>query len=294
MHTLPRPSELLNIRTGWDREDYFADEALSFHSLWYFGRDPKLFSQGFFDVQETTDAMRMGTQLHTLVLEGEEKFNKENVLWSPPINDKTGKPFGMTTKQYTEAYERFTAENKRLTPYTEDEKINYLAMQAAILRHPIASAYLYPETGPDTHVSELTFRGEYLPGWLAKGSIDRYDSTYGIIDFKTCAEMERFDGYRTFERGCLYNGYLEQLAFYQVMFYELLDPRPRGARWYVPVTLIAAEKKPPFRVAVLQPDEETQSGARERIGDLLEQYMEAVESGNYESRYDEIITLHRS
>lgn len=166
MHTLPRPSELLNIRTGWDREDYFADEALNFHSLWDFGRDPKLFSQGFFDVQETTDAMRMGTQLHTLVLEGEEKFNKENVLWSPPINDKTGKPFG--------------------------------------------------------------------------------------------------------------------------------DPRPRGARWYVPVTLIAAEKKPPFRVAVLQPDEETQSGARERIGDLLEQYIEAVESGNYEPRYDEIITLHRS
>ena len=76
--------------------------------------------------------------------------------------------------------------------------------------------------------------------------------------------MERFDGYRTFELGCLYNGYLEQLAFYQVMFYEL-DPA-RGARWYVPVTLIAAEKKPPFRVAVLyrtkrrNPERESESG----------------------------------
>ena len=76
------------------------------------------------------------------------------------------------------------------------------------------------------------------------------------------------------------------------LFRELLDPRP--SPMYVPVTIVGVEKKEPFRVAVFQPDDETQLAARERIMKLLEEYMTAVTTGIYRSKYDDIITLHRN
>lgn len=288
---LPRPSELKNIVQDWSRDEYFSDDALNFHALWDFQRDPKLYAAGFFATKEKTDAMRQGSQLHELVLEGSETFEANNVLWTPPVNEKTGKPYGQGTKNYTEALDALLAENPGKEIYTQEELDTYRAMYNAVLNHPTAGEYLFSDD-PDSFASELKFRGEYAPGWFAKGAIDRYDSELGIIDLKTCAEIERFDGYKTFEKTCLYGGYLEQLAFYQIMFREFIDPR--AGAWFVPITLIGIEKKPPYRVAVCKPDTETEEAAREKIYGLLEKYSEAVKEQRFDSRYDEIITLHRN
>ena len=58
---LPKPGELRNTVTGWSRADYFADEALNFHSLWDFQKDQKLYAAGYYAVKETSDALRQGT-----------------------------------------------------------------------------------------------------------------------------------------------------------------------------------------------------------------------------------------
>lgn len=290
--SLPKPAELRNTVAGWSRADYFADDALNFHTLWDFQKDPKLFAAGYYAVKKTTDAMRIGTQLHQLVLEGTEVFQTNNALWRPPVNEKTGKPYGAATKNYTDALEAFRAENAGKEIYTEEEGDTLAGMMNAILNHPAAGPVLFPDGDGSEQASELTFRGEYTPGWFAKGSIDRYDAELGIIDLKTCAELERFDGYESFKKTCLYSGYLEQLAFYQIMFRELMDPRQNPM--YVPVTIVGVETKEPYRVAVFQPDDETQAAARERIFDLLEKYMTAVTTGEYRSKYDDVITLHRN
>lgn len=289
---LPKPTELLNTVKEWSREDYFSDEALNFHTLWDFQKDPKLFAAGYFAVKETTDAMRQGTQFHELVLEGDEVFNANNALWTPPVNEKTGKPYGAGTKNYADARAEWESANPGKTGYTPEEWDQYARMRDAIINHPTAGGYLFPDEAETA--SELKFKGEYAPGWAAKGSIDRYDAELGIIDLKTCAEIERFDGYRTFEKTCIYSGYLEQLAFYQIMFFELVDPRPIGEREYIPVTIIGIEKKEPYRCAVCQPDPETAAAARMKITALLEQYAQAVTAQKFESRYDEIISLHRN
>lgn len=293
---LPKPDELLNTVAEWDKADYFADDALNFHTLWDFQRDPKLFAAGFFDVKETTDAMRLGTQFHELTLEGDEAFNARNALWTPPVNDKTGKPYGAGTKNYADALAAWEEANAGKTAYTEEEWNLLAGMRDAVRSHPVAGEVIFPDGEAPRHVSELKFRGEFMPGWYAKGAIDRYDPELGIIDLKTCAEMERFDGYETFKKTCVYGGYLEQLAFYQIMFREILDPRDDRdpEKTYPPVTIVGVEKKPPYRVAVCLPDEETQRGARGRIYGLLAEYMEAVGTDTFKSKYDEIITIHKN
>ena len=290
--TYPKISELKNIVPNWNTADYFADAALNFHSLWDFQRDKKLYAAGFYAVKETTDAMRQGTQFHQIALEGEDVFHQHNAIWIPPVNEKTGKPYGADTKAYAAAREEWEKENPGKTGYTEEEYQTYSAMLDALGNHPYAGGYLFPADEGAEYASELKFKGEYAPGWFAKGSIDRYDPEIGILDLKTCAEIERFDGYETFSKTCIYGGYIEQLAFYQIMFSELIDPRGNQGE-YIPVTIIGIEKKEPYRVAVCQPDEETQEAARERIRALLVEYAEAVTTQNFPSKYDEIITLHK-
>ena len=293
---MPKPEELRNTVKDWPRDEYFSDEALNFHTLRDFCRDPKLFAEGYYnkenDDPKRRDAKRQGTQLHELVLEGDDVFNANNALWTPPVNEKTGKPFGSDTKKYTDALAEFKAANQGKESYTTDEWNMFAAMRDALTNHPVAGPYLFPETTEQRAESELKFRGEFCPGWFAKGSIDRYDNVFGIIDLKTCAEIERFDGYKSFEKTCIYSGYIEQLAFYQIMFHELMDPRASAD--YPPVTIIGVEKKEPYRVAVCQPDDETQAAAREQIYKMLDKYMKAVKEQRFESRYDEIITLHRN
>lgn len=293
---LPLCKDLINTVQGWSREDYFSDDALNFHTLWDFQKDPKLFAAGYFETKETTDAMRLGTQLHQLVLEGDDVFNAENALWTPPVNEKTGKPYGAGTKNYADALDAWTAANPGKTAYSEEEWNALAGMRDAIRNHPAAGPILFPEKDAPEHVSELKFRGDFMPGWFVKGAIDRYDPELGIIDLKTCAEMERFDGYETFKKTCIYGGYLEQLAFYQIMFREILDPRndTDPDKTYPPVTIVGVEKKPPYRVAVFQPDEETQRGARGKIYALLAEYMEAVGTDTFRSKYDEILTIHKT
>lgn len=288
----PKPCELRNTVSGWSREEYFADSALNFHTLWDFQRDPKLFAAGFFDLKERNDAMRQGTQIHQIVLEGEEVFRKENALWDPPVNEKTGKPYGTGTAAYIEALDAWNAENGGKDGYSLEEFALYEEMKGALMDHPLAGPYLFAEDNGENQASELMFKGEYLPGWFSKGSIDRYDAELGILDLKTCAELERFDGYESFKKTCLYSGYLEQLAFYQIMFRELMDPRQ--SPMYIPVTIIGIEKKPPFRVAVCQPDDETQAAARERVLGLIEEYIKAVSNQEFSSKYDNIVILHRN
>ena len=167
--TFPKISELRNIVPNWDPENYFADEAINFHSLRDYKRNPKRFAAGEYDTRETTDAMRMGTQFHQLVREGDDVFGANNALWTPPINEKTGKQYGQETKAYAAALEAWKTDNAGKTPYSEEEYQTFLAMKEAIISNQRAGEFLFPAGDVSEYASELRFKGEYIPGWFAKG-----------------------------------------------------------------------------------------------------------------------------
>jgi hypothetical protein len=78
-----------------------AKEHLSSHSLADFRKCPQLFIQKRLGMiaDEDRPAYLVGRAVHTLALEGEERFNADFAVGGP-INEKTGQRFGATTKAF--------------------------------------------------------------------------------------------------------------------------------------------------------------------------------------------------
>ena len=67
--------------------------------------------------EEKSDALRLGSLFH-LAMEKFQQFGTIDAfydcvaIFTPPKNDKTGQPYGTTTKAYAEAYKQFLADNQ--------------------------------------------------------------------------------------------------------------------------------------------------------------------------------------
>lgn len=76
--------------------------------------------------EEKSDALRFGSLFH-MAMEKFQQFGTIDAfydcvaIFTPPKNDKTGQPYGTTTKAYAEAYNRFLAENSGKEIATLDE-----------------------------------------------------------------------------------------------------------------------------------------------------------------------------
>lgn len=68
-------------------------------------------------VEEKSDALRFGSLFH-MAMEKFQQFDTIDAfydcvaIFTPPKNDKTGQPYGTTTKAYAEAYKQFLADNQ--------------------------------------------------------------------------------------------------------------------------------------------------------------------------------------
>lgn len=88
--------------------------------------------------EEKSDALRFGSLFHDCMAALAEGGLLEHVLdaiaaFEPPINEKTGQPYGSTTKAYAAAYEKFTAELNGVLAFTAEEKELVSAMLNSLL-----------------------------------------------------------------------------------------------------------------------------------------------------------------
>lgn len=88
--------------------------------------------------EEKSDALRFGSLLHdcmAALAEGAPlcEVIDEIPVFEPPINEKTGQPYGSTTKAYAAAYEKFTAELNGVLASTDEEKELVSAMLNSLL-----------------------------------------------------------------------------------------------------------------------------------------------------------------
>lgn len=276
-HTLPEGSTFA---------EYRAAEGLNFHSLKDFIADPATFKKvidGVLPPEEgDPEALRIGTQFHQYILQP-ERFEAENALFTPPINDRTGKPYGIDTAKHAEALADFAEKNAGKTPYTKEDLDRFTAMRAGIMENESVAKIVYgsPE---GTYRSELAFQGEtpFFPGWTLKGSIDRYDENIGIFDLKTTSRIEDSRGKPLFNYAIRDYKYAEQLAFYQLAALHVCG---EGYREYPPAYIIAVEKLPPYRAKAYLLTERTAQRARDTVLNWMEEYFDAVESGLYPSRF---------
>lgn len=96
-------------------------------------------------VEEKSDALRFGSLFH-MAMEKFQQFGTIDAfydriaIFTPPKNDKTGQPYGTTTKAYAEAYSQFLADNQGKEIATLEEARLIDDMVGALVRPSVGGA----------------------------------------------------------------------------------------------------------------------------------------------------------
>jgi len=230
-----------------------AKEYLSSHQLADYRKCPLLYHRkrlGLISQKDST-AYLVGRAAHTLILEGSGRYQLEYAVGGP-INPKTEKPYGPTTKAFAEWAERIGK------PVLSDDQAALIEQMAAgVATNPNAVDLL------TAGQAEGVVRCEY-EDVQCQARIDWFTSQNQIVDLKTCFDLDRFeDDFHAY-------GYAYQLAFYRALLIKAHKLPVQGC--YV----IAVEKREPFRCGVWSIGPEMLDAAQreneQAIGELLESY----------------------
>jgi len=199
---------------------------LSSHALADFRRNPLLFRKKELGLLPDDDrpAFVIGRAVHCRVLEGKALF-AERYAVGGPINPKTNRPFGPDTKAFAE-----WAATQSRPVISEDTASLCEQLTSAVHAHEEALALL-ADGQPEGVIRTV------ISGMPAQARLDWVNPTRGLIDLKT---IDNLDWFETEARSF---GYAHQMAFYRALIAAVSGE-------YVPVHLIAVEKREPYRVGV--------------------------------------------
>ena len=215
-----------------------AKDYLSSHQLIDFLRCPSAYHKKMTRPSEGKEesAFLIGRAAHALILEGRAVYENEFAVGGP-VNPATGKCYGPTSKKFIE----WAAEQQK-SVLSDDKAELVETMREAVEVNELAMDILH--FGRAEGVVRTTYCS--VPCQIR---VDWFNPAYGIVDLKTCDDLEFFPSDARKYR------YHNQMAFYQAIVKEVSGE-------YLPVYLIAVEKKEPFRCAVWQVLQETLDNAR--------------------------------
>lgn len=180
--------------------------------------------------QEDTPAMLFGRAFHAIILEGEAKFNESFAV--PPAFDrrtKGGKASALAWEELSKGKDMVSGEDHSTILYMAD----------AVHKHPFASKLL------SEGVSETSiFWKDAETGIMCKVRPDRIpEGGKGVIlDLKSTNDAGEY----SFRGDCVKYGYAREGGMYLEGY-----ARATGAKYSDLIfSLIAVEKKPPYRVEV--------------------------------------------
>lgn len=211
--------------------------------------------------QENSEAFAFGRLAHTATLEP-EKLSLYSVMPKIDRRTKEGKAALLVMEQ----------SGKEFVP--EDDYKTALSCAAAVHSHPVASELLKGATVESSLYWEQA-------GVKCKARPDAFQPDDGIlIDLKTAQNA----GDR-FSREIFSYGYHIQLCFYRLGLMAAGFEVNRAV-------IIAAEKSPPFAVAVYKLDTSSLELAEREIMSFLPKYKEALESGKWPAYPQQIVTVY--
>ena len=240
---------------------------LSSHQLMSFMRCPYLWRRenlGLVKEKQRSEFI-IGQAGHVRILEGREEFNSRYV-WESPVNPTTGKPYGPTTKKYTD----WKKAQKRIV-LTRTQVLGIEDLAAGVERNDHAMQLL------NTGQAESVVRGIF-EGLKCQIRMDWFNSAHGIVDLKTCSDLDWFE-YDA--KKYLYD---IQAAFYREVLQAI-------SGHYVPVHIIAVEKQEPFRCGVWTVSEETLRVARNKIIHAIERFKECKSHDYWPTGYEDVKQL---
>jgi exodeoxyribonuclease VIII len=219
-----------------------------------------------------TRAQRVGTATHMAVLEPEQ-FTTQKAL--------DGKWF--CGKHDTDPAEDLSGVHAGLMVSDEDRD-RILRMRDAVAEHRAAQAMLM--NGGHAELSVLFNHvlnpkdGEPTRELPCKARLDYYTPGGPLVDLKTTQNAAP----KAFQREIWERGYYRQLAFYRYA----LHGRGFGVG---PAVIIAAEKWPPYAVAVYELAESALKAGRHEVRNLLPRYAECERTGQWPAYPEEVQEL---
>lgn len=221
-----------------ENADYHRHWAVSKSGLDQIAKSPLHYWARFLDPDrvwpEPTPAMRLGTALHTHVLEL-SKWDEQIAVAPSDINRRT--------KEGREQWAAFEAAAKRKTVITADDAEQVMAMGRAVMRHPAAAMLLgLPGKAETTHMWTDASTGlecKCRPDWLTDdGSI--------VVDLKTTKNAS----IQGFKRSIADYRYHVQAGWYLHGIEQATGRRPDQ------FIFICVESTAPYAVAVYAADAE--------------------------------------
>lgn len=200
-----------------------------------------------------SDDMNFGKALHVMTLE-RETFDKRYLVSDGPINPGTQNPYGRDTKKFLEWAAAQTGGREILT--TAEHAI-LMEMYEMIVCNWGAAELL---NGPG--VAEGTAYAE-VDGFDCQIRTDWFSGEHGIVDLKTCRDIDRIKWDIQEHR------YDLQMAFYAIVV-------SKNIREKVPVHMIFVEKQEPYRSMVLEIPEGVLAPAVSLIHGALERLRECM------------------
>jgi hypothetical protein len=178
-------------------------------------------------------AMEFGTAIHTLMLDGEDEFNRQYAVGGP-INPKTGESYGRTTKAFSEWLDTQDGlfvtheEHRRLLDIRD--RLNGHSKAGPTIRTPGANREL-------TIVWDEPVHGQPV---RCKARIDWCHPEVGVLDLKSTRDCSA----KAFAKSVADYGYHMQAAWY------LLGAERVGLGRNLPYGWIAVESAPPYGVGL--------------------------------------------
>lgn len=258
---------IVGIHPGLAAADYHAAPGVSSTMLkdvlrsplhcWSRHLDPQRASSG------TSDAMKLGTAVHTAALEP-EWWDRE-IAVAPQVDRRT--------KAGREAWAQFQEQAGRRTVVTADQAERAGSMATAVRGHPAAEALLSDGLSECSvwHLED----GELVkvrPDWWAPGA---------LVDLKTTRDASP----GAFARQVAQLRYHLQAAFYVDVVAAVTG---ESLPWY----WIAVESEPPHGVAVYRADPETLARGRELHRRALALYSECRRSDRWPGYPDKVQEFH--
>ena len=242
-----------------------AADYLSSHALGNFRRCPLLYHRKRCGLvpDEDRPAYLVGRAAHTVILEGLDAFQQSFAVGGP-VNSKTGLPFGSSTKAWAEWAE--AQGDKGVLTDRQYELITQMANGVKL--HEFAQELL------SDGIAEGVVRTEYC-GTPCQIRIDWLNSHSGIVDLKTCDDLQWF------EADARRYSYLHQVAFYRAVLAQVIGIA-------MPVFFVAVEKREPYRCGVWRVTEDSLASAQRENEAAIGRLHRCEENGIWNTGYEEV------
>lgn len=196
--------------------------------------------------EEKSDALRFGSLFHDLMASCAEHYDNGTLaitewlrgiaVFTPPKNEKTGQPYGTTTKAHKEAYEVFLQANECKTIASQEEVDTVLKMNKSLLIGCGVTSEQACKLLKWAKATEVSYFYETEDGIKLKVRPDLL--THGkIVDWKTCS-LDSLDE-DSIARQIIKYRYDVSLAMYQWTIFQI------EKKWYTPI-LVFVQKQEPF------------------------------------------------